>query len=433
MAVAQDRPRAGGVDPAEHVATVLMAKRDVLLRAYRGRLPHEDLEDCLSQAAMELVTRARSGGLNGQQHIANALEQKFASRIIDRQRSSAVRRTATSAIDDAPHADDAPEFELAAPHGEPSEAAARRAELQRIQEVAAELTEDQRLVLACQVSLGMDANEFCERFGWSPEKFRKVAQRARARLRTLLGEYELGERCQRLEADVIAYAAHAASAAQAGVVREHLANCLGCAAMVRDLRLASRRVGGLLPLPAVAKAGAAVKLAIAAKVSALWRGIAEPVARLAHGAGSAMDGAGPASKACAGMLCAGALAGGGQWAVPKVTHHERPSAPAARTAAGQQSVARRRPVTSEPALRPALLIKRQPAAPGVRGRKGRDSTPRSRRAPIRRSVRPAAAVTPPKAPTPRAPLVAGAPTVASSRPSPASPPSPGADSEFGVE
>jgi hypothetical protein len=32
----------------------------------------------------------------------------------------------------------------------------------------------------------MDSAEFCERFGWSSEKFRKVAQRARARLRALI-------------------------------------------------------------------------------------------------------------------------------------------------------------------------------------------------------------------------------------------------------
>ncbi len=32
----------------------------------------------------------------------------------------------------------------------------------------------------------MDCAQFCERFGWSKEKYRKVAQRARARLRELL-------------------------------------------------------------------------------------------------------------------------------------------------------------------------------------------------------------------------------------------------------
>ena len=53
--------------------------------------------------------------------------------------------------------------------------------------LAQHLTPDQRLVLACQVGLQMDrVTEFCARFGWSGEKYRKVAQRARARLRELM-------------------------------------------------------------------------------------------------------------------------------------------------------------------------------------------------------------------------------------------------------
>jgi hypothetical protein len=45
-------------------------------------------------------------------------------------------------------------------------------------------------VLASQVALQMPAAEFCLRFGWSSEKYRKVAQRGRARLRTLLASDE---------------------------------------------------------------------------------------------------------------------------------------------------------------------------------------------------------------------------------------------------
>ena len=55
-----------------------------------------------------------------------------------------------------------------------------RQELRRIEPLARELTPDQRLVLACQMGLEMGCAEFCRRFGWTPEKYRKVAQRARA-------------------------------------------------------------------------------------------------------------------------------------------------------------------------------------------------------------------------------------------------------------
>src|SRR3954454_4786214 len=118
MAVAERRGL-GGADPADGVATVLVAKRDVLLRVYRDRLPHEDLEDCLGQAALELVTRARADGLQGERHIANALEQKFVPRIIDRQRALG-RRPATITTDDGDRDgmeghDETPSFEIAAP------------------------------------------------------------------------------------------------------------------------------------------------------------------------------------------------------------------------------------------------------------------------------------------------------------------------------
>ena len=53
----------------------------------------------------------------------------------------------------------------------------------------------------------MGAAEFCARFGWSVEKYRKVAQRARAKLRVLVGEYECGDRCRRLEPDLLAMSA----------------------------------------------------------------------------------------------------------------------------------------------------------------------------------------------------------------------------------
>src|SRR3954447_8415237 len=120
MAVAERRGL-DGADPADGVATVLLAKRDVLLRVYRDRLPHEDLEDCLGQAALELVARARADGLQGERHIAHALEQKFVSRIIDRQR--ALGRRPATVTTDAGNGDgvggekEFPSFEIVAPNG----------------------------------------------------------------------------------------------------------------------------------------------------------------------------------------------------------------------------------------------------------------------------------------------------------------------------
>ena len=63
-----------------------------------------------------------------------------------------------------------------------------RFELRRLELAAHALSPDQRLVLACQIGLQMGAQEFCARFDWTPEKHRKVAQRARSKLRRLLDE-----------------------------------------------------------------------------------------------------------------------------------------------------------------------------------------------------------------------------------------------------
>ena len=60
-----------------------------------------------------------------------------------------------------------------------------RADLRRLASLADRLTPDQRSVLAWQLAQRSCA-DFCSRYGWSPEKYRKVAQRARTRLRRLM-------------------------------------------------------------------------------------------------------------------------------------------------------------------------------------------------------------------------------------------------------
>ena len=89
-------------DPAEAVARVSAAKRDVLLRVHRHRLGFEDLEDCFSPATLELMTRARTRAraFVSEAHIADALEQRFLSRISDRRRAVSGR----SPIQAATHA-----------------------------------------------------------------------------------------------------------------------------------------------------------------------------------------------------------------------------------------------------------------------------------------------------------------------------------------
>ena len=85
-------------DPVEAVARVADSRRERLLRIHRRRLRWEDLEDCYSQATLELVARAQRDPFASSEHIKNALEQKFSSRIDDRRRAIGGRSPIEAAI-----------------------------------------------------------------------------------------------------------------------------------------------------------------------------------------------------------------------------------------------------------------------------------------------------------------------------------------------
>jgi DNA-directed RNA polymerase specialized sigma24 family protein len=158
------------------------------LRAHRHMLRREDLEDCLSQAVCELLARARRGQrFSSRDHLANALEQRFVSRVYDRRRALAGRSPLQAALEGALPLGGMGEreVELADPRAEIHPLVAHRLQLRSVARVGQRLTADQRLVLVCQIA-GVDRGEVCRRFGWSFEKYRKVAQRARARLRGLI-------------------------------------------------------------------------------------------------------------------------------------------------------------------------------------------------------------------------------------------------------
>jgi DNA-directed RNA polymerase specialized sigma24 family protein len=161
-----------------------------MLRAHRHRLRYEDLEDCFSQTTFELLKYARAGGTwTSTGHLVNHLEQRFLSRVQDRHRAVNGRSPTQTLMEGA--------LALGGLGGGHNPADARcgveelvmmRMELREVPRLARELTPDQRLVLACQVALQMSCGEFCDTYGWSREKYRKVAQRARAKLRQLSEE-----------------------------------------------------------------------------------------------------------------------------------------------------------------------------------------------------------------------------------------------------
>lgn len=164
------------------------AKRELLLRAHRYRLRRDDLEDCYSQATLELLAQARAGGrFADRSHLANILELRFLSRVRDLQRARSGRSPMLAALEAAISLGGAGEREvnLADRHAELETLVILREELRRVRRLALGLTPDQRLVLASQLRM-TPRREFCDRHGWSAEKYRKVAQRARSRLRQLM-------------------------------------------------------------------------------------------------------------------------------------------------------------------------------------------------------------------------------------------------------
>jgi RNA polymerase sigma factor (sigma-70 family) len=179
------------VDPAEEVALVASARRELLLRVHRHRLRREDLEDCYSQATLELIAGARSGAtFSSRLHLARVLEQRLVSRIHDRRRALSGRSPMQAALETAVPLGSVDESraEIVDVRADPERIAIVREQLDRLKGAARELSPDQQLVLAAQIGLQMSSGEFCRRLGWSGEKYRKVAQRARARLRRLMPE-----------------------------------------------------------------------------------------------------------------------------------------------------------------------------------------------------------------------------------------------------
>lgn len=182
------RPLGRGGDPADAVAVVALAKRALLLHLNRHRLRREDLEDCYSQAVLELVAHVRAGrAFADDRHIGNALELRFTSRINDRRRALGGRSPMQAALEAAlTLADDDDGALVIDRRADVERAVIVREEVREVGGAARELTRDQRMVLAAQLgSAELSTSEFCSRHGWSAEKYRKVSQRARARLARL--------------------------------------------------------------------------------------------------------------------------------------------------------------------------------------------------------------------------------------------------------
>ena len=174
----------GTLDPADAVAAVAIGGWQRLLRIHHHRLKRADLEDCLSQATLELLAAAARGQrFADTDAIRAALDQRLQSRIIDRQRALGGRSPITASLHHAAPLDTITDT-VGTTAGDPlarCPRAARREGLARDHQRAQRInwTCDQRLVLHSQRDGQERPARFCARHGWSVEKYRKTAQRAR--------------------------------------------------------------------------------------------------------------------------------------------------------------------------------------------------------------------------------------------------------------
>lgn len=180
MATTSNRTRqASTLDLIAREAIAL--RRPLIARHRGGAIGLWDLEDLYSQATLEVLARAkRDPGLRTSAHIRNSLRQKFAARVVDEQRAAAGRSPAAYARARHQPLDHAADARLATDRDAPAQLIALET-LTELRAAIGDLSDDQRLVLASQLH-GETPRDCQARTGWSSEKYRKVAQRARARL-----------------------------------------------------------------------------------------------------------------------------------------------------------------------------------------------------------------------------------------------------------
>jgi hypothetical protein len=134
---------------------VARASRRWLLNVHRRWLRHEDLEDCFSQATLELLAQAQRGALSctSRAHLRHILEQRFLSRIVDRRRALSGRSPRQATLDGALSLGSGgdPETDVMDARADTERLTMLRFDVRSLELASRALTLDQRLVLACQL------------------------------------------------------------------------------------------------------------------------------------------------------------------------------------------------------------------------------------------------------------------------------------------
>ena len=146
---------------------------------------------------------------------------------------------------------DEPDWVGAIPSGRraPEEEVEGRERVARSREALA-LLKPQELKALTQLASGMSYAEIQAANGWTRTKVNRCLAEGREKLRSVVRESEAGERCRVIEPLISAAADRELDPEATGAVRNHLAVCGGCRAMLREYRRIPAAVAGAGPLVA---------------------------------------------------------------------------------------------------------------------------------------------------------------------------------------
>jgi DNA-directed RNA polymerase specialized sigma24 family protein len=183
VAAAPGHAGCGAAHREQQLAEQAERLRRPLLAAHHHAARREDLEDLYAQAVLELLLRLRRDASRREPaHVANALRQKFQSRIVDRQRALGGRSPDAHALATAVPLDDAVNCDRA--HADVAGEVILREQLGETVLAFSALPDRHREALRCELA-GLSPARACAMHGWREENYRKLRQRARQKLREI--------------------------------------------------------------------------------------------------------------------------------------------------------------------------------------------------------------------------------------------------------
>lgn len=244
-AMQREAMRGAGVQTAaarKRAAVELIARHEASLKrtARRFSLDSEDAEDAYQRSLEIVLTKAPT---------TDPRELIRWTQTVVRHEALAVRQSRERLLGRAPVAEGAPDpiALLPAIADGPDEQAERREEVARGREALRALKPAELRALTL-LAEGYSYAEIGAMTGFSRTKVNRVLSEGRARFRGVLASSRDGSRCRELQPLLSAFCDGEASAADAGVMREHLGACASCRSTLRAYRAAPRVVAGLAPL-----------------------------------------------------------------------------------------------------------------------------------------------------------------------------------------